>query len=109
MAESIVVLMTAPSMEEAARIARALVGERLVACCNIAPSIRSIYRWQGEVCDEQEVMMIAKTRGEAFGRLRSRVAALHSYDVPEIIAIPIASGFEPYMKWIEENVGPFES
>lgn len=105
MADSVVVLMTASSAEEAASISRALVDERLVACCNVIPAIRSIYRWEGKVCDEQEVMVIAKTRASVFDRLVVRVKELHSYDVPEIIALPIAAGSESYMKWIEENVG----
>ncbi|NOZ22715.1 MAG: divalent-cation tolerance protein CutA [Planctomycetes bacterium] len=97
----IAVFVTAPSSEEAAKIARAVVDERLAACGNITQSIRSIYRWEGKVCDDEEVLLIMKTRRDLFDRLAARVKELHSYEVPEIIALPIVAGSEPYLKWID--------
>jgi len=103
--EKRIVLMTAANQEDAARIAKALVAEKLVACVNIVPAVRSIYMWKGEVLDEEEVMMIAKTTAARFGAMMERVASLHSYDVPEIIAAPIVDGAQPYLDWIDETLG----
>jgi periplasmic divalent cation tolerance protein len=106
MSEHQAVLMTAPSAEVAATIARAVVGEGLAACVNIVPGVRSIYRWQGEVCDDAEVLCVIKTRAERFEALRARIAALHPYEVPEIIALPIAAGSAPYLAWIDSLCRP---
>ncbi len=103
--DAVVVYITAPNEEEAARIAAALVEERLAACVNIVRSIRSIYRWQDKTEDEPEVLMIAKTRGMLFERLMRRVRELHSYTVPEIIAMPVIAGSEDYLRWMEEVTG----
>ncbi|MEW6359144.1 MAG: divalent-cation tolerance protein CutA [Planctomycetota bacterium] len=103
MDKHIVVFVTAPNGEEAAKIARAVVEERLVACGNITQGIRSIYRWQGKVCDDAEVLLIMKTRRDLFERLAARVKELHSYEVPEIIALPIVAGSAAYLKWIDEQ------
>ena len=100
MTDSLVVLITAATEDEAAAIAKALVDGRLAACVNIVKQIRSIYRWQGKVEDEQEVLMIAKTRKELFADLVHKVKELHSYSVPEIIALPIFDGFEGYLDWL---------
>jgi len=105
MSDYIVVLMTAPGVEEAARIGRTLVTERLAACCNVVPVVRSIYAWKGEVCDEQEALCIMKTRKELFERLKKRAVELHPYDVPEVIALKIKAGNEAYLRWIGENTG----
>jgi periplasmic divalent cation tolerance protein len=105
MPEHIVVLMTAPSAEVAGAIARALVGEGLAACVNIVPGVRSIYRWQGGLCDDAEVLCVMKSRAERFEALRARAAALHPYEVPEIIALPIAAGHAPYLAWIDSLCG----
>lgn len=96
------VLVTAPNEEEAAGIGKRVVGERLAACCNIVPGIRSIYTWKNEVCDEGETLCVFKTRGELFEKLRSRIVELHSYDVPEVIALDITSGHGAYLDWIDE-------
>ena len=104
MSSHIVVLMTASSAEEAERIAKAIVEARLVACCNIIPQIRSIYHWQGKVHDDPEVMMIAKTRQDVLPTLIDKVRMLHSYEVPEIISVPITGGFDAYLSWIDRNV-----
>jgi periplasmic divalent cation tolerance protein len=101
MAEHQAVLMTAPTAEIAADIARAVVGEGLAACVNIVPGVRSIYRWQGEVCDDAEVLCVIKTRADRFEALRARVVALHPYEVPEIVAVPLEAGHAPYLAWID--------
>ena len=102
MTDYIVVFVTAPE-NEAAELARTLVEERLVACVNIVPGLRSFYWWQGKVEDEPEVLCIMKTRSELFASLRDRVRELHSYEVEEIIALPIIAGNQPYLEWIKEN------
>jgi periplasmic divalent cation tolerance protein len=99
----ITVFITAPNEEEAAKIASSIVEEKLAACVNIINSIRSIYRWQGRVEDDSEVLMIAKTRGALFDSLKKRVIELHSYDIPEIIALPIVDGSEEYLNWIKAS------
>jgi len=101
MSEHVVVLVTAPTVEVAAEIARALVGDGLAACVNIVPEIRSIYRWQGELCDDGEVLCVVKARAERFEALRARVVSLHPYEVPEIIALPLVAGHAPYLAWID--------
>jgi len=102
MTDYIVVYVTAPE-DEAVNLAKTLVEERLVACVNIVPGLRSIYWWQGKVEDEPEVLCIMKTRGNLFESLRDRVRELHSYEVEEIIALPILAGNLPYLDWIKEN------
>jgi periplasmic divalent cation tolerance protein len=101
--EAVVVYITAPSEEEAAKIAKALVKERLAACVNIIKDIRSIYSWQGKIEDERELLMIVKTRTELFSSLKTRVKELHSYAVPEIIVLPVVDGSEEYLKWLRET------
>jgi periplasmic divalent cation tolerance protein len=101
MSEHVAVLMTAPSAEVAATIARALVGEGLAACVNVVPGVRSIYSWKGEVCDDAEVLCVVKTRADRFEALRARAVALHPYEVPEVVALPIVAGSAPYLAWID--------
>ncbi len=105
MTDCIVVLITASQEDEAATIAKTLIDERLAACVNIVKDIRSLYRWQGAVEDEGEVLMVVKTQARLFENLKSRVQQLHSYSVPEIIALPIVKGFENYVQWIKEETG----
>ncbi len=100
--EALVVYITASSEDEAAMIARTLVEEKLAACVNIVKDIRSIYSWQGKIEDEKECLMIVKTRLELFDALKTKVLGLHSYSVPEIIALPIVDGSEEYLKWLKE-------
>jgi periplasmic divalent cation tolerance protein len=100
--EALVVYISAPNEEEAAKIAKILVEERLAGCVNIIKDIRSIYSWQGKLEDEKEVLMIVKTRLELFSALTSKVKELHSYTVPEVIAMPIVDGSEEYIKWLKE-------
>jgi len=104
MSEPLVVLMTAGSQEEAERIAEALVAEMLAACVNVVPGVTSIYRWEGKVQRDQEWLLVAKSRRDMLDRLVERVQALHSYDVPEIIALPLAGGSEPYLRWLDSVV-----
>jgi periplasmic divalent cation tolerance protein len=99
-AEGIVVMVTTTSEDEATRIGRAVVDASLAACANILPKIRSIYRWQGKMADETEVLMLLKSRGPMFGALEKEIKRLHSYSVPEIIAVPIAKGSEKYLRWV---------
>jgi len=103
--EALVVYITAPNEEEGAKIARALVEERLAGCVNIVRPIRSIYRWQEKIEDDTETLMIVKTRKLLFESLEKRVRELHSYSVPEIIAVPVVEGSRDYLKWLEEVTG----
>ena len=98
--EPIVVLMTAPNREEANRIAQALVCARLAACVQILPESESVYRWQGEVKREKEILLLAKTLRSRFDELESKVRALHSYETPEIIAVPVTDSSAPYLGWL---------
>jgi len=98
----IIVLITTSDEVEAGRIARALVEARLSGCVNIIKDIRSIYSWQGKIEDENEVLMVVKTRESLFDSLMEKVKELHSYTVPEIIALPIIRGSEDYLKWLKE-------
>jgi periplasmic divalent cation tolerance protein len=102
--EPVVVLMTAASREEADRIAEMLVSTRLAACDQILPEIKSIYRWQGEVMREMEILLLAKTTKDRFDDLVSSVTAIHSYETPEIIALPISAAAEPYLKWLLDSL-----
>ena len=105
MTDYIVVMVTAPA-KEAPKLAKTIVEERLVACVNIVPGLRSLYWWEGKVEDEPEVLCIMKTRSNLFGPLRDRVRELHSYEVEEIIALPILAGNPPYLDWIKKNTQP---
>jgi periplasmic divalent cation tolerance protein len=103
--DHVVALSTAPSMEQAAELARTLVAERLVACVNLVPGVRSIYTWKGELCDEAEVLCVMKTRHDRVDALRARLPALHPYDVPELVVLDVAAGHAPYLAWIDASVG----
>ena len=98
-----IIMVTVGNNEEALSIARTLVDEQLVACVNMIPRIRSIYRWKGEVCDDEEQLLIMKTQSKLFPLLQDRIRKLHSYEVPEIISIPIAEGSSEYLNWVIEN------
>jgi periplasmic divalent cation tolerance protein len=99
----IVVTITAPDAEQGQQIARMLVEERLAACVNIVSGVRSIYRWRGELCEDSEVLLWIKTRRGLFQRLQERVAAVHPYEVPEIIALQISDGYPLYLSWVSEE------
>jgi periplasmic divalent cation tolerance protein len=102
--EAIMVLMTAADGEEAERIASMLVNGRLAACVQILPAIKSVYRWKSEVVRESEVLFLAKTTREKFADLDCAVRAIHSYETPEIIALPVTHGSEAYLKWLVDSV-----
>jgi periplasmic divalent cation tolerance protein len=100
-AEPQIALCTVPDRDTATRIAEALVTERLAACVNIIPAVQSIYRWQGAIEHDEELLMIIKTSEHVWPQLQQAIQALHPYKLPEIIAVPIHSGQSDYMKWIE--------
>ncbi|MCX8026962.1 MAG: divalent-cation tolerance protein CutA [Thermodesulfovibrionales bacterium] len=102
MTDSIVVYITTPNEDEAVRIAKTLVEERLCGCVNIIKQIRSIYSWQGKIEDDSESLLIIKTKEGLFEPLLKRVKELHSYTVPEIIALPIIKGSKEYLNWLDE-------
>ena len=103
---AVVVLMTAGSREEASRLAEMLVGARLAACVQIMPEMESVYRWEGKIRREPEVLLLAKTTAECFEELEREVRALHSYDTPEIISLPVSASSAPYLEWLVGNVMP---
>ncbi len=98
----IIVIVTAPSEQEASSISNGLVDLGLIACANRFP-VRSVFKWQGEVENEEEVMVICKTLEMNLDQVIAKVKELHSYQVPEIIAVPIVGGSEDYLKWIGDN------
>jgi periplasmic divalent cation tolerance protein len=101
--KEIVCFITAPNEDEAVNIARTLVEDRLAACANIVKNVRSIYSWQGAIEDDAEVLMIVKSRRSLFQKLSKKVKEIHSYDVPEVIALPIIDGSEEYLNWLRES------
>ena len=106
MTDCILVLVTAGSEAEAELIAKALVAERLAACVNILSPMRSIYRWEEKIADDREWLLVIKTRSERFADLETKVKTLHSYQVPEVIALPIAQGAESYLRWLRQETSP---
>jgi periplasmic divalent cation tolerance protein len=102
--DAIVVFMTAASREEAVRLAEMMVAARLAACVQILPQMESIYRWQGKIERQQEVLVIAKTAASKFDELEREVRALHSYDTPEIVAFPLTAGSRPYLDWLKTSL-----
>ncbi len=98
-----VIFITTSSLDEAEKIGRALVEEKLVACSNIVSPIRSIYHWQGKICDDKEALMILKTKKKLFKQIEKRVKALHSYEVPELIIMPIIEGSNKYLSWLKNE------
>jgi periplasmic divalent cation tolerance protein len=106
MAEEVIVVMVTCPPEDAERIAKHVVENRHAACANIVTQLRSIYRWEGRVCDDQECLMYMKTTREHFEALSTAVREVHPYSVPEIIALPIVDGYDGYMRWVRENTGP---
>jgi periplasmic divalent cation tolerance protein len=103
--EAVVVLVTAGDADEAARLGRALVEERLAACVNVVGPIRSIYRWQGAVEEASEHLLIVKARAADVAALEARVRALHSYEVPEVLALPVRAGSAAYLAWLADATG----
>jgi periplasmic divalent cation tolerance protein len=101
-----VVLTTAGTEAEASRLARALVDRKLAACVNVVPGVRSIYRWRGDVQDDQEWLLIVKSRRDRFEAVREAIRALHSYEQPEVVMIDVADGDGGYLRWIDECLTP---
>jgi periplasmic divalent cation tolerance protein len=97
-----VVFSTAASREQGLDIGRRLVEEQLAACVNVVPSVRSIFVWQGKLEEADEALLVVKTRRDRLPALEARLRALHSYDVPEVLALPVLVGSEPYVGWVRE-------
>lgn len=97
-------VVTVPSPADGERIGRALVEERLAACVNVIPGLRSVYRWQGAVESADEALLLIKTTAAAFERLAARVKALHPYTLPEVVALPLSAGLAGYLAWIDEGI-----
>jgi periplasmic divalent cation tolerance protein len=104
MTEAVVVLVTAPTAESAAGMARTLVEEGLCACGNVVPGIRSIYRWEGKVHEDAEALLVLKTERRLVEALKDRLPALHPYQVPELLVLPVEDGLGPYLKWVGASV-----
>jgi len=104
--EALIAFTTFATEEDAARVARVLVEERLVACANLLPGARSIYRWESRVADEREVVVLLKTRKQDWTALLSRLHELHPYDTPELVAVRVAAGAPKYMAWLEAQLDP---
>lgn len=102
----LIVFSTFGNEEEAARVSRVLVEERLIACANLLPGARSIYRWKDGVADEPETMVIMKTRKQDWSVLQSRLHELHSYDTPECVAVRMAAGAPKYLEWLDASLQP---
>ncbi|HEY2029088.1 MAG TPA: divalent-cation tolerance protein CutA [Myxococcales bacterium] len=100
MTDALIVLTTLPNADSAAALAKTIVDERLAACANILPAVRSIYRWQDKVQDEPEVLVLFKTQRAHFDGLRSRILELHPYEVPEVLALPVEQGHAAYLEWL---------
>ena len=104
--EPLLVLCTAPDHEVAARLAALLLDHRVAACVNVVPGLRSFYRWEGAVQSDAEVQLLIKTRRSRFDALREVLVPAHPYDVPEILALPIADGSDAYLAWLREETTP---
>jgi periplasmic divalent cation tolerance protein len=100
MTDAVLVLTTLPNPDVAAELAKTVVGERLAACANILPALRSIYRWEGKVQDENEVLVLLKAHKRGFARLKARILELHPYEVPEVLALAVEEGHQAYLDWI---------
>lgn len=99
-ADALIALSTFPTPEKAAEVGRALVEERLAACVNVVSGLRSIYRWQGAVAEDAEALAIIKTTRDRLDALTARLIALHPYELPELVALPVGGGHAPYLAWI---------
>jgi len=102
----LIAFVTAPNEEEAKRIAESLVSEQLAACVNLVGGVESIYRWEGKVARDREVLLIIKTTGGRYEELERRVKELHSYSTPEVIAFRIEQGSKEYLDWLRKSVDP---
>ncbi len=100
-----VVYCTVPNADEAKSIARLLINKKLAACCNVIPGLISIYRWKGKMEEENEVLLFIKTSAKKYEQLEKEIKMIHSYSVPEIIAIPVVNASQAYLDWIIEMIG----
>jgi periplasmic divalent cation tolerance protein len=100
-----VVLVTVPDVDSGVILARRVVQERLAACGNVIPGLTSVYRWEGEVQEDSEALVLFKSTGAAIEALKRRVAELHPYEVPEFLAVPVTDGHAPYLRWVQGEVG----
>jgi len=105
MCEHVVILVTAPAIEEAEAIARRLLEQRLIACANLVAGVRSLFRWEGKIDEADEVLVVMKTRQELLDAVTGAVREMHSYDVCEVIGLPFVGGSEAYLRWVDESVG----
>jgi periplasmic divalent cation tolerance protein len=104
MTDKILAFSTCGSAEEAAKIARALVESRAAACVNVVPGLHSVYRWKGSVEEASEWLLVIKTTRERFEFVRTQLRELHSYELPELVALPVVDGLESYLDWISASV-----
>jgi periplasmic divalent cation tolerance protein len=99
--DKIVVLTTCNSQEQGAHMARHLIEHRLAACVNILPGVRSFYRWKDNIENTAEVMLVIKSRRDVFNKLSEAIAQVHTYEIPEVIALPVVDGSEAYLNWLD--------
>jgi periplasmic divalent cation tolerance protein len=104
-AEIAVVLASVPDLEVGRRLARTLLQERLIACANLVPGVTSLYRWEGAVQEEDESLVVMKTRSELLPRLIARIPELHPYELPEVLALRVADGLPAYCRWVLDETG----
>ena len=104
MTDKVVVLVTAASRDECKKIARHLVENRLAACVNISQPIESVYRWEGQIAEEGEYLLIIKSIRELFPEIKAEISKIHSYHTPEIICLPVVDGSRNYLQWISDSV-----
>ena len=104
MTDKVVVLTTCDSQEQAGRLARHLIEHRLAACVNILPAARSVYRWKDQIEEAAELVLVIKSRRDVFEKLREAIARLHTYEVPEVIALPVVDGSEAYLSWLDREL-----
>jgi len=102
--DAVLVIVTCTSVKEAGKISDIMIGKKLAACVNILPGVRSKFRWKGKIEKASEVLVMAKTRKSKFAAIDKEIRRIHSYDVPEIIAIPITSGSKNYLNWIRDSL-----
>ncbi len=103
--EVLMVFVTAPDRDAALALARRVVEERLAACANVMPDVTSVFRWEDSMREDREVLLIFKTGAERVGALIERISDLHPYDVPEVLALSVEAGHEPYLEWVRESTG----
>jgi periplasmic divalent cation tolerance protein len=102
--DKIVVFTTCESQDQAEQLARHLIEDRLAACVNILPGARSIYRWKDKIEDASEFVLVIKSRRDVFDKLRAAIVRLHSYEIPEVIALPVVDGSDAYLKWLDREL-----